>query len=388
MKIFVLLSRFPYPLEKGDKLRAFWQIKELSVKHDIVLCALSDVKVDKDSIAILLKYCSSVEVIYLPKWRIYINVVIQLLFTDKSLQVAYFYNKSAQKKINELLEKCQPDHIYCQLIRVAEYVRHSKIRKTLDYMDALARGMERRIDNAPFYLKLFLKIEAIRLKRYEHFIFNDFDNSTIISDQDRRLIVNAGNDRIKVVSNGVDTSKYQFKKLPKEYDLIFTGNMSYPPNIDSVLFLVNNIMPLLWKINPNIKLAIVGASPDKKVLRLKTKKVEVTGWVKDITDYYAKSKVFIAPLQIGTGLQNKLLEAMAMELPCVTSQLANNALGATDGEDILIGNTPAEYAEHINELLNNTEKAQQIAKKGCCFVKKNYTWEKSTAILEQLISSN
>lgn len=388
MKIFVLLSRFPYPLEKGDKLRAFHQIEELSKNHQIVLCALSDSKVDKKSIKKLAEFCSDIEIIHLAKWKIYLNLVYQLIFTQKSLQVAYFYNNSAQKKINKLLKKHQPDHIYCQLIRVAEYVRKSKIKKTLDYMDALARGMERRVENAPFYLKPFLKIETTRLKRYEHFIFKDFDNHTIISEQDRDLIVNAQNHKIEVVRNGVDYSRFKYKELEKKYDLIFTGNMGYPPNVNSVLYLVNEIMPLIWKTNPNINLVIAGANPHRKVLDLKSDKVIVTGWVKDITPYYLQSKVFIAPMQIGTGLQNKLLEAMAMKLPCITSTLANNALGAEHNNNILIGNKPEEYSEHVLTLLTNTVLAKNIAQQGYLFVTNNYTWPGTTSILEKVMTSN
>lgn len=388
MRIFVLLSRFPYPLEKGDKLRAFHQIKELSKSHEIILCALTDEKVEKKSIDILSEYCSTIEIIRLPKWKIIWNLFTQLLFTNKSLQVAYFYNKNAQKKIDQLLKNHQPDHIYCQLIRVADYVKNVPIKKTLDYMDALARGMERRIEYAPFYLKFFLKIEATRLKRYEHFIFNHFDHHIIISEQDRKLIVNINNDNIKVVPNGVDYSTYQSQNINKKHDLIFTGNMAYPPNIDSVIYLVNHVMPLVWKQNPDIHLMIVGAQPDQKVINLKSKKVTVTGWVENISTYYAASKVFIAPMQIGTGLQNKLLEAMAMKLPCITSTLANNALGATHQNNILIGNNPTEYAQHILALLNNNQLYNQIADNGHQFVTENYTWEGSTSILENLISSN
>ncbi len=388
MKIFVLLSRFPYPLEKGDKLRAFHQIKELSKNHEIILCALTDEKIEKKSIEILSKYCEHIEIIKLPKYKIYWNLIRQLLFTDKSLQVAYFYNSAAQKKIDLYLNKYQPDHIYCQLIRVTEYVRNSSINKTLDYMDALARGMERRVDDAPFYLKWFLKTETTRLKRYEHFIFNDFDNNVIISEQDRKLIVNINNDDITVVPNGVDYYTYKLKDLPKKYDLIFTGNMSYPPNIDSVVYLVNEIMPLVWKQQPEINLVIVGAKPTAKVLRLKAEKVNVTGWIEDISEYYSQSKIFVAPMQIGTGLQNKLLEAMAMKLPCVTSQLANNALGAIHKESIMIGNSEQEYAQHIINLMNDEKLCESLSQKGYQFVKENYTWEGSTSILEKLITSS
>jgi len=387
MKIFVLLSRFPYPLEKGDKLRAFHHIKELSKNNEIILCALTDQKVKQASINILSKYCQSIEVIKLPKWKIYWNLLNQLLFTNKSLQVAYFYNEKAQNKINDLLEKHQPDHIYCQLIRVAEYVRNSKINKTLDYMDALARGMERRVEDAPLYLKWFLKNEAIRLLRYEHFIFDAFNNHIIISEQDRKLIVNINNDKIKVVPNGVDYETYKHAEVEKEFDLIFTGNMGYPPNVDSVVYLINKIMPLVWENLPELKVVIAGAEPSLKVLKLKSDRVVVTGWVEDISQYYSKSKIFIAPMQIGTGLQNKLLEAMAMKIPCITSKLANNALGATPSKNILIGDEPEDYKKHIINLINNVDQQKKIGKKGYNFVKDNYTWEETGSTLENLIIS-
>ncbi|MCB9173742.1 MAG: glycosyltransferase [Flavobacteriales bacterium] len=387
MKILVLLSRFPYPLEKGDKLRVFHQIKELSEKHEIYLCALSDEPVSKENYDVLKKYCVEIEVIRLFKVKIFFNLIHKLIFTKKSLQVSYFYNKSAQDKVNKFIEKVQPDYIYCQLIRVTEYVRHSKIPKTLDYMDALARGMERRIEEAPFYLKPFLKIETERLKRYEHFIFNDFNHHTIISKQDKELIVNIKNDSIVVVQNGVDYSTYQFKDAEKKYDLIFTGNMSYPPNITSAIYIVKEIMPLIWNQNPTINIAIVGSNPDSKITALKSDKVIVTGWVDDISSYYSESKIFIAPMQIGTGLQNKLLEAMAMKLPCITSNLANNALGAEHNKNILIGNSSEEYANHVLSLLENKELYITISENGHQYVKQHFTWEGTTQILEQLITS-
>ncbi len=388
MKIFVLLSRFPYPLEKGDKLRAFHQIKELSKNNEIILCALSDEKVSKESIAILSEFCSEIKVIRLRKLSVYFNLIFKLLFSDQSLQVAYFYNKKAQKIIDSLIQKHQPNHIYCQLIRVTEYVRKSKIPKTLDYMDALARGMERRVEEAPFYLRWFLKTETKRLKRYEHFIFDDFDNTTIISEQDKNLIVNIKNITTVVVPNGVDYETYQHKDIQKEYELIFTGNMAYPPNVDSAVYLANEVMPLVWKQKPNTKLVIGGAKPAPKVQKLKSNKIIVTGWVDDISEYYAKSKVFVAPMQIGTGLQNKLLEAMAMQMPCITSNLANNALNAEPNKSVLIGENPNDYANHIVQLLDNKDLYQKIASNGFQFVKENYTWQGSTSILEKLITQN
>lgn len=388
MKIFVLLSRFPYPLEKGDKLRAYHQIKELSKNHQIILCALNIGKIHPKAIEKLQDYCQEIKIIQLSRLNIPINLFLGLLFSKYPLQVAYFYNKSAKRKILELIDKLKPDHIYCQLIRVSEYVKHiDGIPKTLDYMDALSSGMERRIQAAPFYMRLFFKIESLRLKRYEHFIFNHFDNKTIISAQDRQLIVNAKNEDIHIISNGVDQEYFHPNNtFEKQYELIFTGNMSYPPNVLGVEYIAKEILPLIQQNIPNCRLVIAGVDPSARVKSLSSENVLVTGWVEDIRKYYWQSKVFIAPMNIGTGLQNKLLEAMSMRIPCITSTLANNALSAVENEEILIGYSPEDYAEKVIFLLKDTNFANRIADNAFDFIARNYDWTKSCKKLEKIFT--
>lgn len=386
MKIGVLLPRFPYPLEKGDKLRAYHQIKELSKKHEIYLCTLHVGKKRSLQLDQLAPYCKEIKVIRISRLSILLNLTYSLLFTKLPLQVAYFFNRSKKKKILSFFDHHQIDHLYCQLIRIAEYVKdYDRFPKTLDYMDALSRGMMRRLEVSPLYLRPFIKIETTRLKRYEHFIFDSFDHLTIISEQDRDLIVHADNKKIDIIRNGVDQDFFKPKpEMEKEIDLLFTGNMSYPPNVDTAEFLANELMPRLLKKKPKLKLVLAGANPSSRVRALKSKQIEVTGWVDDIRDSYAKAKVFVAPLRIGSGLQNKLLEAMAMEIPCITSALANNALGAIDGESILIAKDLDDLENKVIELLEEEDKARELAKKGYEFVSRNYNWESSTAKLEAL----
>lgn len=387
MKIGVLLSRFPYPLEKGDKLRAFYQIKELSKNHEIYLCALHVGKTRNIEIEKLKPYCKEIKIIKLTRISIFQNLVYSLVFSKLPLQVAYFFNRREKQQIIQFFDEMKIEHLYCQLIRVAEYVKdYHRIPKTLDYMDALSRGMMRRLEVSPFYLKPFIRIETTRLKRYEHFIFPVFENTTIISEQDRDYIVHADNQEIAIIPNGVDQSFFhQIETAEKKFELLFTGNMSYPPNVDTVEYLCQKVMPSLVKKYPHIKLVIAGANPSNKVKNLKSKSVEVTGWVDDIRTYYASAKVFVAPLKIGSGLQNKLLEAMAMRIPCITSPLANNALKAVDEESILIGKNTTEICSHIQFLLENENEANRIAENGYQFVCRNYNWESSTARLEALI---
>jgi len=173
-----------------------------------------------------------------------------------------------------------------------------------------------------------------------------------------------------------------------EYDLVFIGNMGYPPNVNAAEYLAKEILPLVHKTKPGVTLTLAGATPHPNVLSLKSKYVEVTGFVENIREAYAKAKIFIAPMRIGTGLQNKLLEAMAVKIPSITSSLANSALEAINGEQILVGNTTEEFAAHIIKLLDDERLAEQIAENGYQFVHAKYNWESATKKLEDLMMGN
>jgi len=385
MKLFVLLSRVPYPLEKGDKLRAFHFIKQLSKNNKIVLCALNDKQLHTDAMKALEPFCESIHIIPLSKIGIAFNL-FKGLFNKLPFQVNYFYSKKAQQIIDKLIDTNQPEHIFCQLVRVAEYVKNCSLPKTLDYQDVFSKGVHRRMEKALFYLKPMFYFEYRRLLKYEANVFNEFNNKLIISYPDRDFIEHPQNKDIKVIPNGVDTEYLKPQNIEKEYDLLFTGNMAYPPNIDCVEYLVKKILPLIHKINPLVNLVIAGANPTKVVLNLQSDKVIVTGWVKDMRVYYAKSKIFIAPMQIGTGLQNKLLEAMAMKIPSITSELANKALNAIENEEILIGRTEEEYVSHIISLLTDEAKRDNLVEKAYAFILKNYNWDNIFNQLDEIIN--
>jgi glycosyltransferase involved in cell wall biosynthesis len=383
MKIFVLLSRIPWPLEKGDKLRAYNQVRCLAKQNEIILCALNtDPNADKQkAFKALQPYCRSINFIDLGQIGIATNLV-KAWINGKPLQTGYFYNRKAHHRINHLLDEYQPDIIYGQLLRVAEYIRHSSLPKAIDYQDVFSMGMKRRFDVAPFFMKPFFKMEYKRLSIYEAAIFDDFPIKTIISKPDRDLIPHKKRKQIIIVPNGVDHDFFKPLQADKKYDIVFTGNMAYPPNVNAAEFLVKEIMPLVWKKQSNIRLMLAGATPDKRVRVLQSEKVYVSGWMDDIRNAYASSRFFIAPMQIGTGLQNKLLEAMSMRLPCITTPLANAALEGVHGKELLIGTTASELAENILLLVNNKETAARIADSGYEFVHQKYDWAKATSLLE------
>ncbi len=388
MKILMVLPRVPYPLTKGDKLRAYHHIKELSTKHDIILCALTDEKLHPEAISELKKYCISIHIFRLPPLGIFFSIV-KAFFTGLPLQVGYFYNKNIEKKILKVIETSKPDHIFCQLIRVSAYAQKvHNIPKTLDYQDVFSKGVYRRQKKAALLFKPVLHLEYKRLLKYEHNVFDEFTHKIIISETDRALIPHPENKKIHVVPNGVDTDFFSPKETEKIYDLVFTGNMAYPPNINAVEYICKQILPLLIKSKPDIRILIAGTSPAKRIRKLQSKNVIVSGWINDIRNCYAQSRIFLAPMQIGTGLQNKLLEAMAMQLPCISSDLANKALNAQDGKEIIIGHTPQAYVDHILNLLKDDKARNTLANNGHKFVKENFKWGSLTDKINTIMETS
>lgn len=387
MRVFMLVSRVPWPLEKGDKLRAYHHLKELSKKHEVFLCCLSDGKVHPEALPHLLEITPHVQIIQLNKLLIGIQLFLGL-FSKKPFQVHYFFQRFAAKKIVGIIKKFNPHHIYCQLIRTTEYVKHlHEYPKTIDYMDALSAGQRRRFDVSSFWMKPLIQEEASRLAAYENLIFDYFDHHTIISDQDKNLIYHEQRSKIVIVPNGVDQVYFSPSSVEKKYDLVFTGNMNYPPNIDCAIRIVKEILPIVHQTHPNINLLIAGANPHGRLLQLKSNHVQVSGWLNDIRTAYNESRIFIAPMRIGSGLQNKLLEAMSMNLPSITTPLAAKPMNAIHQENILIGNSNQDIAMLIIELLKNPEEAKKIAARGRQFVAENFDWSNTVGILEKTISS-
>lgn len=387
MRLFVLLSRFPYPLEKGDKLRAFHQLRILSKHHEVLLCALHENELEKSWVDEVKQYCTELRTIRISRLTQFVNLGLSFLGKEP-FQVAYFYQSDAQKQISDCIDQWKPDAIYCQLLRTAKYVeKHSGIPKIIDFQDAFSKGIERRLETDPWYWMPILSSELRRLNRYEQEVFRQFDHCTIISEQDRDQLPFVQRNEVIIVRNGVELEDFKPSSEAKTVDVLFAGNMGYPPNVEGAIFLENEVMPLVRKQVPEAKLMLAGARPDQKVKDMASDLTKVTGWVDDIRDCYAKAKVFVAPMMIGTGLQNKLLEAMAMELPCVTSELANNALKAQAGTEILIAETAQEYANHILELLSNTEKSAAVAAAGHQLVTEHFSWEGATKPLLDILKT-
>ncbi len=391
MKLLVLLSRFPYPLDKGDKLRAYYQLRYLAGRgHHICLLALSDEPVSDEALAAVRPLCQGgLHVHRLGRAARGRGLARALATAGRPLQVGYFYDARAQRLVDALLADFRPDHVYCQLIRMAEYLRAHAGRRpmTLDYMDVFSAGMARRAAMAPAWQRPVLALETRRLAAYEAEAFAWFGHHTVISGQDRQGLPPAQRGQVRVVPNGIAFDFFRPQPLaPKTHELVFCGNMGYHPNVDAACFLAEEILPLVQGHHPGARLLVAGTTPAARVLALARRPgVTVSGWLPDIRTAYARARVFVAPMRVGTGLQNKLLEALAMRLPCVTTPLANNALRGTPGQHLLVAADAPALAGAVNQLLASPAEAGALADRGHAFVRQHYTWAAATADLEQLL---
>jgi len=374
-KLLILTARFPYPLEKGDKLRIYHQIKTLSKQYEIILCSLTDEQVHVHDYQEVKEYCTRIYTFKLSKIKILKNTV-RAFFSGLPFQIGYFFNQSFKAEIDSIIQKEKPHHIYCQLIRMAEYVRNSNVPKTIDYMDTFSIGTKRWAENAKWFLKPIIKREAKMLAAYERIVFKDFNHHTIISEQDKNYLDIPEKEQIKIVPNGVDMNFFRpNSSIEKVYDIAFVGNMGYVPNVEGARYLVQDILPLLIKKYPSIKILIAGARPTALVQSLASENVMVTGWVEDIREAYASAKIFVAPLFLGSGLQNKILEAMSMSVPCITTTLVNNAVKAIPEKAIIIADDTVQFANQISRLLDNEALINEVGENGLAYVKANYSWE-------------
>lgn len=392
MKILVALPRFPYPLEKGDKLRAYNQIKELSKNNEIYLFCVSHTKVLPEHVEQLRPYCQDICCVNSPKLANYKNIVRNYLHT-KSLQIGYWDSRKARKAVKEFVRKVRPDVIYSQMVRTMPWISRLPYPKVMDYQDALSMNTERRMDQTRGLWHYILHFEFKMLRSTEYNAFKIFDALTIISEPDSDAIPRPKNGEIHIIPNGVDFDFFDRTKIPSpagaapKWDIVFCGNMGYEPNVHAAQYLVKEVMPLVWKEVPGATVLLAGANPKHGVSNLASDKVSVSGYVADIRECYAASSIFVAPMLTGSGLQNKLLEAMAMQLPCVTTSIANDSLGARDGSEVLIGDNAEAFAAHIVSLLRDADKRASLAQSGRQYALDHFSWETSCQQLEAVLKS-
>lgn len=372
----------PYPSDKGDKLRAYYQLLELVKKYNVYLVCLTDSAVDTTSIAHLESFCKEVHVIKLGLITRLLNLMFGLINTVP-FQTNYFRSKKMDALIADLSKTKEIALCYVQLIRLHKNLPFdSSTKYYLDYMDAFSLGMKKRAKKSGFFKRHLVALEARRLAHFEPAIAPYYDGYSIITEKDSKAFSNLVPLPIDVIPNGITNDFLKVNPGEGVFDVVFLGNMGYFPNVEAAKYLVGKILPLIHKTMPDAKVCLVGTNPAPEVRKLESEHVIVTGFVEDVSEYLAKSKVFVAPLFTGQGLQNKLLESLAVGIPVITTPLAYAAFENPENSGMLMADCPEEFAKFAIELIQNKSERTRLGDIGQVFVKTSYDWAKST---EQLI---
>ena len=398
MRILFLSLRCPYPPHRGDRIRSYNFIKQLSKQHAVTLVYFAESETDVESAKHLEPFCERIEWVRFHRSFAFLNTGVHCL-SKHPLQLHYWYAPQMQRRINELLAQERFELIHAQLFRMGQYVTEVQgPAKVLDLCDSLALNLSRRaeLESNPWLAKIKLdctpkrflvKLEEKRVRRYEVDIMKAFDCGTVVARFDRDYLL-AQDDtlNLSIVPMGVDLDYFQPNPITEPAPmLLFTGTMNYFPNADAALYFCDEVLPRIREQHPKARFYIVGNHPSEPVKRLEAQEgVTVTGYVPDVRPYFEKASVFVAPLRAGSGIQTKNLEAMAMGVPVVTTSVGAMGLEADIGKELLVADTPADFAEQVIHLLDNKCLRKTLAQTARTRVENSYSWEAIGERLKQV----
>jgi polysaccharide biosynthesis protein PslH len=386
MKILFLTPRLPYPPYQGDRLKMYHFLRLLSKHHEIDLLSFVESEEEIKLADNLQPFCRKIETVFLPKSTSYLNMAKNFPST-LPFQVAYYQSPLYRLRLEKLLSQNDYDLLHTHLIRMIPYTEKLKIPRILDLTDAISKYLETRYSKTknPF-VKLGIFLEWKRMLKYESKI-SSYQAISVCSETDRdKLLAIAPSANIQIFRNGLDLD--YFKPFPNRCSepngIIFTGSMHFAPNQDGVLYFCQQILPLIRQQIPDVKLYIVGKSPSPSIQKLASDSIVVTGTVPDMRDYYAKAKVAICPVRFGAGTLNKVIEAMAMNIPVVSTSVACAGMNVTNGKNILFGDTPNDFVCAVVKLLQSPELRNCIVAGARTLVEAEHDWEEIVSDLEEL----
>ncbi len=380
MRLLVTTFRFPTDLCTGDKTTIHHMLKYLALRHEITFLSFASSDLTPGEMELVAPYCKRVEVLRLPRWRSVTNCV-RGLFSADPLQTWYFRSPEMHQRIAQVIREEQIELAYGYHLRSAQYLKKvSTCPRILDLKPVQSLNLRRMKDHVsnPFR-KFVYKQECDRVSRYEPQLARAMDLCLVISETDRQEIDPSNEQKnLRINPHGLDTSLFApDPECPQQPGtLIFTGNMNYDPNVDAAKSFCEQVYPLIKQQYPAVKLRIAGKSPQPSVLALAADpSITVTGFVDDIRTETRAVQIAIAPMRIAAGLQNKVLESMAVGLPMVMTPIANEGIGAVPERDALVAGSPDEFARQVVRLLNSQEERIRISKAAREFIQSSWSWE-------------
>jgi len=390
MKVLFLTPFLPYPPQLGYTVRPFYRLKYISKRNEIFLISFIDSVKENEYLSEIGKYCSQVATV-LRRPRSGFKYRMKNLFESSPYYLKkQFESSEMQETVDSILEENKFDIVHVFSLAMAQYTSNIKaVPAILDAGDCITRNyLQQWQSRTSLRNRILSFIDWYKIKRYESNIHSKFNRSFLVSSADRSFMKEAyPNLKLEVIPIGVDLEYFKPQETKEGFPtLIFVGDMSYTPNEEAMIYFCYEILPLLEKIYSQIKLFIVGRNVTNKLRKAvgNKKNVIITGFVQDVRTFINKATVFICPLKTGTGIKNKLLEAMAMGKPIVSSSIGAEGINVISGRDIMVADKPKEVADALVKLLENDNIRNTMGINARKVVEKDHNWESLAMKIDEI----
>ncbi len=384
MRIALLTYRFPFPPNRGDRLTVFNFLREVASTHEVHLFAMCERPPEAEALKAIKALGARVHYFPVSKIQSLFQAGFAMLAREP-LQVAYFRSPSMQRALREINSGPAFDCVALHTVRMLPEGRLlTSGRKILMAIDTLSLSLRRASEWTPWPRKMLLVEEARRLLGAEEEAAEWADEVWLVSDVDANHYPTPHRERLRIVRHGVGVTPPPASIWnPDGRTLLLVGRMDVPHNMEAARRLCEDVLPLVRKSVPEVRVRIVGASPAPSVLRLaRLPGVEVTGSVADLSVEYSRAVALVAPLTYCTGVQTKILEAASMGLPVVTTSKPAEGLGDSLGTQLWVAETDASLAAAAVSILRDPESARPRAEAARIAVLENFTRNDMLAALE------
>ena len=392
MRILYLCHRIPYPPNKGEKIRAFHQLRSMATRHEVDLFTLADQPEDVAHQEALRQYCRQVTVSSINP-RLARLGSLPYLLTRTPLTVPYFHSAELHREVRKALAQRSYDRVFVYCSAMFQYVETiDQIPILMDFVDVDSDKWTQYASFARFPFSAVYRREGRCLQEYEREACRRCAGVLVTTGREAELARKiAAGTPVHVVPNGVDS--VYFSPPPSSVDsrppaVVFTGDMSYFPNEEAAIYFARKVFPTIQRSQPGVRFLVVGRNPSSNVRQLgKIPGVEVTGFVPDVREHLARAQVSVAPFSIAAGIPNKILEAMAFGLPVVATPRAVQGLSPSVAEAIETVEGVEDLAGRILKLLDNPELAHRKGMEGRRRVIVEHNWEQVLDRLLDLLES-
>ncbi|MBN1318135.1 MAG: glycosyltransferase [Anaerolineales bacterium] len=399
MNVLFLTPQLPYPPRQGTALRNFHLIEGLAQQHTISVLSFieSDQSTDRFDWGPLATLCKRIETVSIAQ-RSTAQRLRDMILTRQPDMALRLWNKSFANKLAEWLRDEKFDLVHIEGIEMAPFIpilKKAPVRPMIIFDDhnaeyvlqARAFQTDLRIPKR-WHAAAYSLIQWIRLRRFETITCARSDRVIAVSETDRVALLKLDpNIQVDVIPNCIDTKAYapKFEKTAPGFDLIFTGKMDFRPNVDAVFWFWKEIWPIIQSKMPDTTWGIVGKSPHGHLKQLADDPaISVVGEVPEIIPYLHAATVYVIPLRMGGGTRFKLMEAMAAGLPVVSTSIGSEGVPVRSGQDILLADSPADFAYNVMRLLQEPELRKTLSDSAIEMVRKEFDWRTVTQGLEKV----